>query len=268
MPVGDETEATDRRRPVADEDQRGATRFRVPDESYAAYPGGKGQIGDLSMGGVFVRDPDPLPLGSSFDCELHVGSEVVRIRGVVRHRVARTGMGVEFEPLSPANKGLLRRLLHTVARGPAEDPRRRKKAARRKPEPAELPAPALSAEEATARLLRISAELRSLEASLLAANSDHRVLREFRDAVDQVRLTAWSVHHWQELESENRDPYAVLPQLVNERIRRARQLTDDVTQDLDAEEFLENVTGLKELAAAVERLHERLAPLIKSLRKK
>jgi len=253
---------------VADEDQRGATRFRVPAESYATYPGGKGQIGDLSMGGVFVHDPDPLPLGSSFDCELHVGSEVVRIRGVVRHRVGRTGMGVEFETLSPASKGLLRTLLHTVARGPAEDPRRRKKAARQKPAPAEIPPPPVSAEEATARLLRITAELRSLESALLAANSDHRVVREFRDAVDQVRLTAWSVQKWQELKSQNRDPYAVLPQLVNERIRRARQLTDDVTRDLDAEELSEETTGLEELAGAVERLHERLTPLIKRLRKK
>jgi hypothetical protein len=226
-----------------------------------------GKVGDLSMGGVFVHDPDPLPEGTTFDFDLHLGSEVVCIHGIVRHSSRRTGMGVEFQAVSPASKGLLRTCLHEVARGPSEDPRQKRQAAR-KPAPIETPPPPADAGEATARLQRISAELRSLESVLLTANSDHRVLREFRDAVDQVRLTAWSVQKWQELESEHRDPYAVLPQLVNERIRRATQLTDDVTQDLDAEELSEDTTGLEALAGAVDRLHERLSRVFKRLRKK
>jgi small-conductance mechanosensitive channel len=175
-------------------------------------------------------------------------------------------MGVEFQAVSPASKGLLRTCLHAVARGPAEAPAQTKETPRPGPAPAETP-PA-TAEEATARLQRISAELRSLESALTATNSDHRVLREFRDAVDQVRVTAWSVQKWRELESERSDPYAVLPRLVNERIRRATQLSTDVTQDLDAEELEIDREGLEELANAVDRLHERLSRIFRHLRKK
>jgi hypothetical protein len=86
--------------------------------------------------------------------------------------------------------------------------------------------------------------------------------------VDQVRVTAWSVQKWRELESERSDPYAVLPRLVNERIRRATQLSNDVTQDLDAEELEIDREGLEELANAVDRLHERLSRIFRHLRKK
>ena len=248
-------------------DKRNESRFRVARESYVSYPGGAGRIGDLSMGGVFVHDPDPLPEGTTFDFDLHLGSEVVRIHGVVRHTSRRTGMGVEFQAVSPASKGLLRTCLHAVARGPAEAPAQAEETAKPRPAPVETPPP-VDADEATARLQRISAELRSLESALVAANSDHRVLREFRDAVDQVRVTAWSVQKWRELESERRDPYAVLPHLVNERIRRATQLSNDVTQDLDAEELEMEAGGLAELAGAVDRLHERLSRIFRHLRKK
>jgi hypothetical protein len=253
---------------VTPKDKRSEARFRVARESYVSYPGGTGRIGDLSMGGVFVHDPDPLPEGTTFDFDLHLGSEVVRIHGVVRHTSRRTGMGVEFEAVSPANKGLLKTCLHAVASGPAEAPAQAKETAKPRTAPVETPPPPATAEEATARLQRISAELRSLESALSAAHSDHRVLREFRDAVDQVRVTAWSVQKWQEIESERGDPYAVLPRLVNERIRRATQLSNDVTQDLDAEELEMEREGLEELAGAVDRLHERLSRIFRHLRKK
>lgn len=262
------SESRPKKGPATPEDKRNEPRFRVAGESYVSYPGGAGKIGDLSMGGVFVHDPDPLPEGTTFDFDLHLGSEIVRIRGVVQHTSRRTGMGVEFQAVSPASKGLLRTCLHAVARGPAEAPTQAEESPKPRPAPVETPAPPATAEEATARLQRISAELRSLESALVATNSDHRVLREFRAAVDQVRVTAWSVQKWRELESEQGDPYAVLPHLVNERIRRATQLSNDVTQDLDSEDLEMEREGLEELAGAVDRLHERLSRIFRHLRKK
>lgn len=242
-------------------------RFRVAEESYVSYPGGTGTIRDLSVGGIFVLDADPLPVGSDLDFDLHLGSEVVRLHGVVRHSNQRAGMGVEFQTVSPASKGLLRACLQHVARGPAEAPAAAEPEQHRAPT-IEAPPPPADAEEAAARLLRISVELRELEAAILAANTDHRLLQEFRDAVDQVRLAAWSVQKWRDLEAEKRDPYDVLPHLVNERIRRATQLSNEVIQDLDAEEVSLQAQGLEELAHAIDRLHERLARGFRFLRRK
>jgi hypothetical protein len=253
---------------VSDRDQpRAHPRFHVAEESYVSYPGGTGTIRDLSLGGIFVLDADPLPVDSELDFDLHLGAEVVRLHGVVRHSDQRAGMGVEFQAVSPASKGLLRACLQHVARGPAAAPEAAEPQPPRTPA-IEGPAPPADADEAAARLLRISVELRGLEAAILAANTDHRLLQEFRDAVDQVRLAAWSVEKWRELEAEKRDPYDVLPHLVNERIRRAVQLANEIVQDLDAEEVSLQAQGLEELAHAVDRLHERLARGFRFLRRK
>lgn len=257
----------DKSRPASGSaDQRKQPRFSVAKENYVSYAGGAGTIRDLGVGGVFVHDADPLPAGTDFEFDLHLGGEVIHLRGVVRHSNIRTGMGIEFLGLSPASKARLREAFREPVHQPASATRSPQTA----PPPAAEPevAPASSSAEASERLRAITAELRAMEAALLASNTDHRVLEEFRDAVDQVRLAAWSVQKWRELEAEKRDPYTLLPYLVNERIRRAAILSAEVTQDLDAEELTTEAQGLGELADAVHRLHERLSRQFKHLRKK
>ena len=57
-----------------------------------------------------------------------------------------------------------------------------------------MSAPASDPEEAlTARLQRITAELRELDSQIRSAQVDLRVLNEFRAALDRVRLTAWGL---------------------------------------------------------------------------
>lgn len=114
-----------------------------------------------------------------------------------------------------------------------------------------------------ARLQKTTAELRELEQAIRAGDIDARVLREFRDAVDHVRQTAWAVQQWVELQAQHRDAYGVLTLLTAERIRRATQLSHDLAMDLDAGEVTFETEGVEKLFRAVQELFERLARLFK-----
>jgi len=90
-----------------------------------------------------------------------------------------------------------------------------------------------------------------------------RILREFRDAVDYVRKTAWAVQEWQERQLQKRDPQTVLPLLITERIRRATQLNKAIATDLAAHEVTGETTGMDEFVRSVESLYQRVADLRK-----
>lgn len=122
---------------------------------------------------------------------------------------------------------------------------------------------AASQEELSGRLQKVAAELRSLDDGIKSGKVDARVLREFREALDHLRLTAWSVQQWIELEAQQRDPYTVLSLLTRERIRRTAQLCDNLSIDLDAMEVTYESEGLDKLFAAVEALFTRLARMFK-----
>lgn len=113
------------------------------------------------------------------------------------------------------------------------------------------------------RLQKVSVELRELEEAIKKGEIDGRVLREFRDAVDHVRQTAWAVQQWLQLQAQKRDAYSVLGLLTVERIRRATQLSTDLAIDLDATEVTFETEGLEGLFRAVQGLYERLARLFK-----
>lgn len=113
------------------------------------------------------------------------------------------------------------------------------------------------------RLQKVSAELHALNEAIKAGNIDGRILREFREAVDHIRLTAWSVQQWLDLQAKRGDVYSVLSLLTTERIRRATQLSGDLSLDLDAAEVTFETEGLDKLYVAVEGLFVRLARLFK-----
>jgi hypothetical protein len=114
----------------------------------------------------------------------------------------------------------------------------------------------------TFRLRKTTAELQRLDQAIKSGNIDPRVLREFRDAVDYVRKTAWAVQEWQERQTQQRDTATVLPLLVTERIRRATQLCAAVAKDLKESEITSETVGIEELLRAAERLSRNLAELI------
>lgn len=113
------------------------------------------------------------------------------------------------------------------------------------------------------RLKKTSAELVRLNHLMQSGNIDARILREFRDAVDYVRKTAWAAEEWQERQLQRRDPSTVLPLITAERIRRATQLSDAISADLAAHEVTGETTGMHDFFRAVERVYQRLVDLFK-----
>jgi hypothetical protein len=113
------------------------------------------------------------------------------------------------------------------------------------------------------QLKKTCADLVKLEYDMRSGPIDPRILREFRDAVDNVRKTAWAVQEWQERQSRHHDPDTVLPLLTAERIRRATQLCDAITTDSAAHEVTRRTVGIDEFFRAVERVHQSLLDLFK-----
>lgn len=118
--------------------------------------------------------------------------------------------------------------------------------------------------ESLSERLKVSTqELQELEKLVLSGDFSPRVLSEFRSAVDNIRQTAWAVQQWAERKEQKRDPYAVLSILSQERVRRATQITNDLRLDLESLEVGFETKGLAELFQAIDKLRERLAPLVK-----
>ncbi|MFZ0639733.1 MAG: hypothetical protein WA020_02040 [Candidatus Acidiferrales bacterium] len=108
------------------------------------------------------------------------------------------------------------------------------------------------------QLRKTSAELLRLEKGMKVAEIDPLILREFQEAVDYVRKTAWAVQEWRERQIQHRDPSTVLSLLTIERIRRATSLTHDLLEDLKTQEVGGRTEGVVELHQAVEKLYDRL----------
>jgi hypothetical protein len=108
------------------------------------------------------------------------------------------------------------------------------------------------------QLRKTSAELLSLEQGIKSGEIDPLILRDFRDAVDHVRKTAWAVQEWRERQIQHRDPSTVLSLLTLERIRRATTLTHDLLEDLKAQDVSHRTEGVAELHRAIAELHKRL----------
>ena len=113
------------------------------------------------------------------------------------------------------------------------------------------------------QLKKACADLVKLEYDMRSGPIDPRILKEFRDAVDNVRKTAWAVQEWQERQSRQHDAQAVLPLLAAERIRRAAQLCEAINADIAAHEVTRRTVGINEFFQAVERVHQSLQDLFK-----
>jgi hypothetical protein len=92
---------------------------------------------------------------------------------------------------------------------------------------------------------------------------DPRVLREFRDAVDYVRKTAWALQELQERQAHQRDVATVRSLLTDERVRRATQLSKALASDLESHEVSDGTPGTAELFRSVEILYQRLEALFR-----
>lgn len=88
---------------------------RLPAElgMHVILRGESAPVRDLSLGGIFILDPDPLPVGTEIEFELHLGEETLALKGVVRRIVLPVGMGVQFRDLTADHRT---RLEHHLAR--------------------------------------------------------------------------------------------------------------------------------------------------------
>jgi hypothetical protein len=115
----------------------------------------------------------------------------------------------------------------------------------------------------TFRLKMAIDDLQKLEKAIRPGGMDPSVLREFRDAVDYVRKTAWALQELQERQAQQRDTATVRSLLTEERVRRATQLSKALASDLDSHEVTDGTTGAADLFRAIEGLYQRLAGLFK-----
>jgi len=93
-------------------DRRATPRFQAKPENRITYGDRSAPIRDLSLDGVFVLDPDPLPAGSELTFTLRAGQTDIALEGIVRHSVVDVGMGIQFTNLSAVSK---RRLIIHMA---------------------------------------------------------------------------------------------------------------------------------------------------------
>jgi hypothetical protein len=114
-------------------------------------------------------------------------------------------------------------------------------------------------ENLSSELRQFSSELRRLEKRLQSeAAPDTVALHEFRHAVDNVRLTAWSVSELSNAQQAKKNPDAVLTFLAAERLRRFDQMVRNLCGDIDRRVITFQTNGMESLLDSVQTLHVRL----------
>jgi hypothetical protein len=111
----------------------------------------------------------------------------------------------------------------------------------------------------TDKLKRFTAELNQLNAELQNTGSpDLAVLSEFRQAVDNLRLTAWSTSEQIHSRNASNDPNAVVTFLIGERLRRFEQMVNALCADFDRNAIPQQEFILQPLVRALYNLQLRI----------
>ncbi len=116
-----------------------------------------------------------------------------------------------------------------------------------------------SPETLSTELRQFSSELKRLEQRLKSEPPpDPVALNEFRHAVDNVRLTGWSVSELINAQHAKKNPDTVLAFLAAERLRRFNQLVKNLCADIDRRVITFQTNGIESLLESVEALDIRL----------
>jgi hypothetical protein len=105
---------------MSQKDRRATQRFQAKPENRVIYGATSAVIRDLSLEGVFVFDPDPLPGGSEIVFTLRAGNQDISLEGIVRYSVDQEGMGIQFTRVSAESKRRLRILIASLVPAPAQ----------------------------------------------------------------------------------------------------------------------------------------------------
>jgi hypothetical protein len=115
------------------------------------------------------------------------------------------------------------------------------------------------------RLRALTVELRQLERDLKSGRvSDSATLHEFRQAIDEIRMTAWTASELTNVESERKTVLASF--LAAERIRRFAQMIRDFSLDLEHQDLKWESGGVQSLFDSVAALQSQLERLIRQHR--
>src|SRR5579859_4238 len=117
------------------------------------------------------------------------------------------------------------------------------------------------------RLRRLTAELRSLELDLKSGQIPDKVqLQEFRNMLDNSRLTAWTVSELLNARERQENLEKVLSFVVAERLRRATQMLKELGADIEREGLTWQTHGVQSLFEAVKLVQVHLLQLIEEHR--
>ena len=72
------------------------------------------RVGNLSLGGMFVETRKPQPVGVMAQIHFLVEEGQIRIKAIVRHVMAATGMGLEFIAVAHEDRPRLAALLNRL----------------------------------------------------------------------------------------------------------------------------------------------------------
>jgi hypothetical protein len=112
-----------------------------------------------------------------------------------------------------------------------------------------------------ASLRRLTDELRVLERQLQTVPlSDFAALNDFRQTLDEMRMTAWTVNELHVAQTEKKEALASF--LAAERIRRFAQIIRDLCHDLEHEQLTWGSGGVQSLFDSVTLLQSRLEKLV------
>ncbi len=113
------------------------------------------------------------------------------------------------------------------------------------------------------RLRAISGELREIDLALKSGmTSDVLHLQEFRQVLDNARLTAWAVSELLNAVETQKDPAKVLSFVAAERLRRSNQLLKDLCRDIDDQGITWHTHGIQNLYDTVNLLQVQLHKLV------
>lgn len=102
------------------------------------------------------------------------------------------------------------------------------------------------------KLRDMASELRLLDLDLKSQPApDAALLQELCRALDNVRLTAWTLSEMINAQEAGKNPQTVLSFLTTERLRRFTQMARELTAEMEAGAFGWQTEGLRALSEAV-----------------
>src|SRR5580765_177704 len=113
------------------------------------------------------------------------------------------------------------------------------------------------------RLRHLSSELRGVDLALRAgATPELLLLQDFRQVLDNARMTAWTVSELLNAVESHKDPAKVLSFVAAERLRRSNQMLKDLCSDIDQQGVTWQTSGIQALFETVNTLQVQLSKLI------